>query len=428
MAKITLPNGCWCSDIQVYPKNWESGGPSLLKKDWYFHYRFYDPTVLNKDGKIKAKQRIIKGTNDHKTLAGRREAMQVLLKNEWSLLKDQGYNPITNTCIVPIEIEYEIDPTTPFIKALRKALEKINVSTHTSEDLTSVVKYSEIAAKQLRIDALPIHTIKRKHIKLLLEHLPKVKDKWSANTFNYYRAHLSMLFTELLDYEAVEFNPVKDIKKQKHTHLIRQVLTDKERTEVDNRLKSSNYDFWRFMQIFFHSGSREAELLRIQGKDVDLANQQFKLIIRKGQQNKEVLKTIKDIALPLWTEVMQNCKSTDYVFSIGLKPGIKAIRPEQITRRWNRHVKKPMGITADFYSLKHLNLDETAEILDIGAAANMADHTSAIITMKHYAIGEKGRQHIKLKSVNNTFVKEKPPVETGGVPKLTAHENILSAS
>ncbi|MBK7885109.1 MAG: tyrosine-type recombinase/integrase [Chitinophagaceae bacterium] len=332
------------------------------------------------------------------------------------------------TCITPIEIEYEIEPTTHFIKALRKALKIIKVSTHTKEDLTSVVKYSEIAAKQLRIDTLPVNTIKRKHIKLLLEHLSRTKEKWSANTFNYYRAHLSMLFTELLDNEAIEFNPVKDIKKQKHTQLIRQVLTDDERVKVNDELQKNNYSFWRFMQIFFHSGSREAELLRIQGKDVDLANQQFKLIIRKGSQNKEVQKTIKDLALPLWTEIMQNCKPTDYVFSVGLKPGTKSIRPEQITRRWNRHVKIPMNITADFYSLKHLNLDETAEMLGIVAAADMADHTSTVITMKHYAIGEKGRQHIKLKSVNNTFVKEKPPVETEGVPKLTAHENILSAS
>ncbi|MBK7882513.1 MAG: hypothetical protein IPJ81_00725 [Chitinophagaceae bacterium] len=55
------------------------------------------------------------------------------------------------------------------------------------------------------------------------------------------------------------------------------------------------------------------------------------------------------------------------------------------------------------YSLKHSNLDETSAILDINAAARMAGHTSTVITMKHYAIGEKERQNNLLKEVNNKF-------------------------
>jgi hypothetical protein len=66
-------------------------------------------------------------------------------------------------------------------------------------------------------------------------------------------------------------------------------------------------------------------------------------------------------------------------------------------------VKKKLGVKEDFYSLKHLNLDETASILNINDAAAMASHTSTVITLKHYAVNEKSRQNKRLKLVNNKF-------------------------
>ena len=57
----------------------------------------------------------------------------------------------------------------------------------------------------------------------------------------------------------------------------------------------------------------------------------------------------------------------------------------------------------DFYSLKHLNLHETARILDAEAAAKMACHTSPVITLKHYLVNEEERKMEKLKKVGNEF-------------------------
>ena len=57
----------------------------------------------------------------------------------------------------------------------------------------------------------------------------------------------------------------------------------------------------------------------------------------------------------------------------------------------------------DFYALKHLNLDETAAILDAKAAAKMAGHTSTVITLKHYLVNEEERKMEKLRRVDNSF-------------------------
>jgi hypothetical protein len=104
----------------------------------------------------------------------------------------------------------------------------------------------------------------------------------------------------------------------------------------------------------------------------------------------------------------ESCGPEDFVFSKGLKPGIKQIRADQITRRWRRHVKGKvenggLGITADFYSLKHLNLDETAAVLDSKDASAMASHTTPVITIKHYLTNETERQNTRLQKVANPF-------------------------
>ena len=107
--------------------------------------------------------------------------------------------------------------------------------------------------------------------------------------------------------------------------------------------------------------------------------------------------------MPLWIAQVAGASPENYVFSEGLLPGTTAIKSYQITKRWYRLVKKKLGITADFYSLKHLNTDETAALLDIKDAAAQNSHTSTVITMKHYAFGEKDRQNERLKKVGNKF-------------------------
>ncbi|MBN9350347.1 MAG: hypothetical protein J0H55_06650 [Chitinophagaceae bacterium] len=70
---------------------------------------------------------------------------------------------------------------------------------------------------------------------------------------------------------------------------------------------------------------------------------------------------------------------------------------------YQRYLNKGLGIDIDFYSLKHLNLDETSSILDAEAASKMAGHSSPVITLKHYLINEEQRELEKLKRVNNRF-------------------------
>ncbi len=153
------------------------------------------------------------------------------------------------------------------------------------------------------------------------------------------------------------------------------------------------------------------ELLRVQAKHVDLENQRFKVLVKKGRRGKKKLrtKTIMDVALPYWEALLQGSQPNDYIFSVGLKPGAKQIRREQLTRRWQTHVKEDLGIKADLYSLKHLHTTEVIDILEqqdlpIGEATKqLAEHNTESQKMiaKVYDINRNKREHNKVKGIIN---------------------------
>ncbi|TDH19777.1 hypothetical protein EXU57_22210 [Segetibacter sp. 3557_3] len=192
---ISPPIGCSCSEITVYPKNWNLKGASLAK-DWYIQYYFHDPSFKT-DPKLKyGKLCIVKGgINRFKTLAERRNAVKVLMDNELNIvLKSEAYNPITRTKRTSNQ---EDDPVKlNLVDALTYTVGKLVCSKHTQEDLKSVLKYVIKAAKFLQLDFLPIDQVKRKHVKLILEKCGEIKPRWSPNTFNSYRAYLSMRSAE----------------------------------------------------------------------------------------------------------------------------------------------------------------------------------------------------------------------------------------
>lgn len=127
---------------------------------------------------------------------------------------------------------------------------------------------------------MPVSEISRKHIKIIFEYL-EVNDQLSAHRYNKYRCYLMIFFKELMELETVDSNPIRDISKRKK---IRELLSNEERQKIDSYLKPNFYTFWRFINIFFHSGARENEMLALQAKNVDIEKHRFKLLIKKGRQ------------------------------------------------------------------------------------------------------------------------------------------------
>jgi integrase len=92
-----------------------------------------------------------------------------------------------------------------------------------------------------------------------------------------------------------------------------------------------------------------------------------------------------------------------HLFSKDLKPGEKSIRPDQIGKRWLRHVKKPLGIDCDFYSLKHSNVTEVVELMGERAAMKFTGHTSPDMIHRVYDIDHQSRQDEGIRELKNKF-------------------------
>ncbi len=397
---ITLPNGCRCSEPKVTPSNWKAQTPKSLT-NWIIHYRFYDPT-FDKPAQIKIRS----GINLVKDPAERRAMAKSLIEDELHKLRELGYNPITNTFITPLECEYEIDPETPFIAALWKALDKLPVVKDTRKDMKSVVNGVKKAALQLRFDQLPINKISRRHIKMILDRCSKNNARWSARRYNMYRSYLLMIFKELVELEAVTANPIRDISKMKEIKRLRPVLSDAQRVKIDEHLAKVDVRFQAFVHLFFHSGGRLKELVQVQAKSVDHVKQTYKAVVRKGTAVKEVERTIKDVALPYWKVFLEGTTSEDYLFGIDFLPAKKHMISDTITRRWQRLVKNPktgLGINIDLYSLKHLNTSETVDQIGDKGAAGQNAHTSTQMVATVYDVRRVDREHEQRKKVNNKF-------------------------
>jgi integrase len=406
--RILLPNGCSRTELAVMPKNWKVA--KKIKGPWRIHYRFYDPT------QAKPKQVNIKAMNKHKDIEDRKAAVDLLIETEAQLLAS-GYNPFLKQTITVRENKYDIEPYTLFIPALYAALERLPMEEKTKKEIKSyIIGTVSKAARHLNYHMMFISEVRRKHIIYILDHIRQTNKAFSDNTFNHFRKYLRILFAELTEIDATESNIINDIKVKQYEHAEREVLTDAQRKAVNEMLIEKHPAFHRFLHIFFHSGARVTELMKVRGADVDLQNQRYKMTVKKGRKHRTMWRTIKNIALPYWMAALDNCAPGDYVFSRGLTPGTYAIRPDQITKRWYRLVKngkdlngKPFGIEADFYSLKHLNTTETIDHLEGQAsdatklAAEHNAHTSAAMVVQIYDVKHKEREHNKVKKVNNPF-------------------------
>ena len=270
----------------------------------------------------------------------------------------------------------------------------------------------------MKYDRLPIAQVKRKHVRFVLDQVGRNKEAmklseskkedgkvlkgWTASIFNHYRAYLMMLFDQLQELELLEIDLTR-IKKQKEIKRLREMLSKEEIRLVKNHLEKKFPEFLRYVHIFYHSGARSSELLRLKKEHVDLKKQRYKLVIMKGRKPAEVWKTIKDVALPYWSEVYKKALPGEYLFSAGLMPGKSQISAWQISKRWHTHVMKPLGIRATFYSLKHLHTTEVAQLLGTNAAAEHNSHRGSGMVIKIYDQGHAEREHKKLKGLKNVL-------------------------
>lgn len=399
-----LPNNCRVGNITISPANYKTGGKTLLKKDWYISYRFYD------DNLGKKKQVTIRGFADFEDLEERRAAIEHRLKTITADLVELGYNPITGTVQKPIVAEpaktEEIHKDAPFIEAMRYAKKKKEgeVATRTmSNEIGPYLKYIEIAAVKLKYDQISIWDVSLKNLFLICEEVSKLKDGGiSADKFNRCKKVLGEFYDKLLMLEAVPANIPLSIKtKKRMVRNRRDLIMRKDIDKTKTFLAGKDPAFWRFMNIYFHSGARLPEILNVKVKDVNIDRQTVTYFIKKGTQYGHKTRPIKDIAVSDWKEAIAGSDPEHYVFSRFQKPGPQPVSENAMTVKWGR-LRKMDGLKVKFslYDLKRLNSTETAEMLGVRAAAIQNAESEEMIR-RHYDLEHEVRENEQIRKVNN---------------------------
>ncbi|MBC7509285.1 MAG: hypothetical protein H7320_11145 [Ferruginibacter sp.] len=119
-------------------------------------------------------------------------------------LKEKGYNSITGKFFN--ERFGAIKPTEGFIDVLRKASKLLKLESTTRQDVSSAINFFETAANKIGIERMEIQSVKRKHLRQVLDTVGELKKSWSAYSFNNCRAYLLMLYKKLLEKDAVDVN------------------------------------------------------------------------------------------------------------------------------------------------------------------------------------------------------------------------------
>lgn len=408
---------CSYTDVWVSPENWKTiTGKAALKKNWYVQCNFFDPNFKEKYPKGFPFR---KKLNKFNTLESRKAAAELLLEEIPKLFEYKGYNPITKKYMIPEEKPVIVERLHPELKcteaiemAWNKILEaaKRNTEKKTENPFPDVKQAKNRfvkALKEIHFDTILIKDLKLSDVKETLSYI-NLPDA----SYNKFLSYMSKIFTELIEYGCVETNPFKLFKKRSTVTKTREVLNEEDFADVMEFLEEHYYEFYRYGMIFHMSGARTTELFLLQKKDVNLASQEYKVLIKKGDQYVEETKVIMLDALSFWKDILQECKSEDdYLFSKGLKPGKVAIAARQISIRWRRHVKIKFktlfnrDITADFYALKHLFLDKLdSQQYEINnahenLAQTMASHRSPNITNRVYLVNKKKRERDFLKTI-----------------------------
>lgn len=391
-----LRNGCSRTQFYFSPEDLLSSRSNLtLEKDCFIECRFHDPKFKQK---YPSGYQFRKRLNEYKTLSEIKQAA-ISYKQEMEILLDiNHYNPITKI-YMPDE-SLELGPNTDFKSALEKGRLKLSGSEkHLNEVRIAMIRFSK-GLDKMNYSFMNISSVKIWHIINTLEVL-----ELGSSYYNKFRQYLSDIFKELIQRGCIEYNPVRDISKKKTNPKIRELISDEKLKYIDHYLKEKHYNFFRYKEIFYRSGSRSSEMFRIQRKHVNIEAQEYIMQIQKGSSYKWVTKAINIQSLKYWKEIISLCQSDDdYLFSINQVPGKTKVSEKRVTRKWYDYVKngenikdekgKVIIVTEDFYAFKSMYLDEldsiqhSAKIIPIdfniaqAAASHTTDKTTSIYTVK----------------------------------------------
>lgn len=400
------------SDPEICPK---TPTPADMTKRWFINVRYFDVEA----GKWRQFP-IKKGINKIKKFKERLlEAKALLAAVKDALAK--GWNPITGEfpAVDPLKDLQQLDNMT-FIQAVKFGLEKCSTSPRTYSNYRNSSNRIMKAARRVSLrgdekeydfTALKISDVKKKHIKVLLDHCKKTY-RWSNKAYNKHMGYFRAILGRLEEYEVLNYNPASKIKELPVSETKKFVpYTEAEKKQIREHLFLNHYGFFVYLMVEYDTGMRPNEILALQMKDVDLIRRTITIVPELSRDNSKT-KNIRYVPITnsLLLLLREWLKETPpagwYIFGSPyesgrgnsgsakhgrgsmhpdyFKPSGTRIKRDTVTRLWKKLIIDDLGIKKYLYAGKHTGADDKILAgIDLEALKEMYGHTSKYMTMEY---------------------------------------------
>lgn len=316
-------------------------------KEWYVWFRFNGIPKFVKTGLNKI-------PDYSERLEEANALAEVLLEK-----LQKGWIPIKTPAVIPKN-------SLTFNEALDFGLEKKkpSISPKTYLDYRCTVRFFHSAAKKLKIDKLFISNCERYHIKLIMDSLQESKS-WNNKNYNKHLGYIQSIFTELVEWEHIKTNIVRDIRAKKEEKTEGYIQPNEvQKKRIFDHLKKVDYNYYVFCCIEYYLGIRPQEILNLKCSDIDL-NLGFIRILAEDTKDASyryvpILNPVSDLLSKIDLSHKDyyligrpkpyGCRFFKYEYFC---PNPYSIKRDTATRKWKEYIIDGLGINVKCYSLKH---------------------------------------------------------------------------
>lgn len=349
-----------------------------ISKEWYIYFRFFHNGEWRNVKRREGLNRINNKAERKAEAEALCEARHVWLINGWNPILD----PKNLSRLSETHQTLKLLKTMPLGDALLFAIEKHPLSAKSHYDYLTTVRNVINAATHLKLQRIPVHEITRQHVKALMDFATKFqgtyeilvegklksyhrKAAWSSKAYNKNLTFLSALFSELVEWEVIEHNPAFRISRRDEEVTEKFIPpTIEEKSLISEFLRVKHPAFRLFIQTLYQTGIRPKEILGLQIKDLEIANNVFRLrpFSEKTKTKKERTAVLNDTLMKEFLELeLSKYPSEYFIFSTGFRPGEVRVDRRVATKLWDTLVRQQLGINKYMYSVKHMGADDLAD-------------------------------------------------------------------
>lgn len=349
--------------------------PLETDKEWYVWFRFNGILKFVKTGLNKI-QDFSERLEEGNALA---EVLEEKLKSGWI--------PVKTKAIIPRD-------SLTLSEALDFGLQKkkLSLTEDSLKDYRCAVNFFKSASKKLAVDKIPISSCERYHVKLVMDEIQQ-KRNWTNKNYNKNLGYIQAIFTELVEWEHLKSNVVRDIRAKKEDKTEGYIQpTQVQKKLIFDHLKQIDFHFYIFCCIEYYLGIRPKEILLLKCGDIDIENKRIRILPQDAKDNSYRYVPILKPVLNLFSKLDLSNKNHYLIGrpkSYGCRffkheyfcPNPFPIKRDTATRKWKEYIIDGLGINVKCYSLKHSGANAKLKAgMDMETISRMFGHSDEKMT------------------------------------------------